>query len=81
MEWKEIKEHCKKKTTINVFISYAYEESSLYRVEDLANYLEQQTEINQAYFCEEDLKGGGKISGWEYNKIVKRSFSFIFNYR
>jgi len=76
-EWKEIAkrdvpailEFCRQRATINVFISHTVNEFSLYKIKDLAEYLEHQPEINQVYFCEEDLKGN--IDAWMEETVLK----------
>ena len=76
-EWKEIVkrdvhtilEHCRQKATINIFISHTVNEFTFYRIKELAIYLEQQQEINQVYFCEENLKGN--IDAWMEETVPK----------
>jgi len=76
-EWKEmakrdipsIFEFCKQRATINIFISHTVNEFALYRIKDLAENLEHQPEINQVYFCEEDL--WGNIDAWMEDTVPK----------
>ena len=76
-EWKEIvkrdapaiREFCRHRVTINIFISHTVAEFKSYRIKDLAEYLEKQSEINQVYFCEEDLKGN--IDMWMEETVPK----------
>ena len=76
-EWREmaqrdipsILEFCKQKASINIFISHTVNEFALYRIKELAEYLEHQSEINQVYFCEEDLKGN--IDAWMEETVPK----------
>ncbi len=57
MSVSELFDFLKKKSSINVFISHAVVDFEMYRINDTAEFLEQQKEVYQAYFCEEDLKG------------------------
>jgi len=50
-------DYLKRKSAINVFISHAVIDFHEYKIKEFAEYLEQQKEIYQAYFCEEDLVG------------------------
>jgi hypothetical protein len=52
-----IREFCRKRANINVFLSHAVENQKDFRIKDLSEYLEEQDEINDAYYCEEHLKG------------------------
>ena len=51
----EIKEYAKKKMAINVFVSHAVVDFEPCHIEQLCLYLENQLEINIAFFCERDL--------------------------
>ncbi|MCK5347151.1 MAG: TIR domain-containing protein, partial [Candidatus Heimdallarchaeota archaeon] len=51
----EIKEYAKKKMAINVFVSHAVVDFDSCHIEELCLYLENQLEINIAFFCERDL--------------------------
>ncbi|MHA2283697.1 MAG: leucine-rich repeat domain-containing protein [Promethearchaeota archaeon] len=76
-EWKELAKRdaitlrriLKQKVSINIFISHTVNEFASYRIKELAEYLEQQPEINQVYFCEEDLKGN--IDVWMAETVPK----------
>ena len=52
-----IREFCRQKATINVFISHSVSDFDYYKIENISDYLQNQEEINKAYYCEEDLKG------------------------
>jgi Leucine-rich repeat (LRR) protein len=58
---------CKRRSTINIFISHTVSEFDLYKINDFAEYLEGQTEINHVFFCEKDLTGN--IDGWMEEKV------------
>lgn len=76
-EWSEIAkrdapailEFSKQRATINIFISHTVNEFALYKIKELAKYLEHQPEINEVYFCEEDLSGN--IDGWMEETVPK----------
>jgi len=82
-EWEEIvkrdvltiREICRQKATINIFISHAVIEFSFYKIKELATYLENQPEINHVFFCEENLKGN--IDAW-MEETVPKSNLLIF---
>ncbi len=57
MSVNELFDFLKKKSSINLFISHAVVDYEMYRINDTAEFLEQQKEVYQTYFCEEDLKG------------------------
>ena len=52
-----ILEYCRKHASMNVFLSHAVVDFNYFKIKELSDYLEQQNEINIAYYCEEDLKG------------------------
>lgn len=52
-----ILDYLKRKTAIEVFFSHAVVDFKKFKIKMLSDYLEQQKEVYQAYFCEEDLKG------------------------
>ena len=64
-EWKEvvtrdlmaIKEFCREKDTLKVFISHAVVDFKSHKIKELSDFLETQKNVYQAYFCEEDLRG------------------------
>jgi len=62
-------EFCRQRATINIFISHTVNEFATYKIKELADYLKQQPEINQIYFCEEDLKGN--IDTWMEETVPK----------
>jgi len=82
-EWKELalrdaitlRRILKQRVSINIFISHTVNEFSSYRIKELAEYLEQQVEINQVFFCEEDLKGN--IDTW-MEETVPKSHLLLF---
>ena len=53
----EIKEYCREKDTLKVFISHAVVDFDLHKIKELSGFLEAQDIIYQAYYCEEDLRG------------------------
>jgi len=64
-EWKEvitrdpheIKEYCREKDTLKVFISHAVVDFDSHKIKELSEFLEAQEIIYQTYYCEEDLRG------------------------
>ena len=64
-EWKEvvtrdlmaIKEFCREKDALKVFISHAVVDFKSHKIKELSDFLETQENVYQAYFCEEDLRG------------------------
>ena len=52
-----IREFCRRRATINVFISHAWADQELYRIIDFKESLENSDEINKVYICEKDLVG------------------------
>ena len=64
-EWKEvitqdlneIREFCREKDTLKVFISHAVIDFDTHKIKELSEFLEAQEIIYQAYYCEEDLRG------------------------
>lgn len=76
-EWKELANRdavtllriLKQRVSINIFISHTVNEFVFYKIKDLAEYLGKQPEINQVYFCEEDLKGN--IDAWMEETVPK----------
>lgn len=52
-----IRELCRKRANINIFLSHAVKDYDYFRIKDLSEYLEKQDEIYNAYYCELDLKG------------------------
>ncbi len=53
----EIKQYCKKKVAINVFISHAVADFEPCNIQKISEYLESQLEIEQSFYCERDLSG------------------------
>lgn len=53
----KILEFCQKQAAINIFISHAVNDFEEYRVEEIANFLENEVEIFKVYYCEQDLQG------------------------
>jgi Leucine-rich repeat (LRR) protein len=56
-----ILDYCRKRANIRVFISHEMSNFSKYKIEKMANFLENQTEIYYSYFCERDMKKEGDI--------------------
>lgn len=52
-----IRDFCRKIVAISIFISHAVVEYEKYMITEFSEFLEQQTEVFQAYFCEQDLIG------------------------
>lgn len=83
-EWKEIiyrdipaiLKFCKQRASINVFISHVVNEFEKYKIKELSDFLESQEEINQAFFCEEDLKGN--IDKWMEEKVPECQLLLFF---
>ncbi len=57
-----IRKYLRKKATIRVFISHAVIDFEGYRIRELVDYLGNQKEISQVFFCEADL--AGNIDEW-----------------
>ena len=64
-----IREYLRKKATIAIFISHAVIDFEPYQIENLVNFLKNQKEISEAYFCEEDL--AGNIDEWMLDTVQK----------
>jgi hypothetical protein len=64
-----IKDYLRKKATIRVFISHAVIDFEPYRIGELVEFLKNQKEISEAYFCEEDL--AGNIDQWMLDTVQK----------
>ena len=71
----EIKEYCKKKMAINVFISHAVVDYEPCRLEQLSLFLQKQLEVEIAFLCERDLSGN--IDGF-MDKNVPKSQLVLF---
>jgi len=64
-DWKEVvtwdlmamKEFCREKDTLKVFISHAVVDFKSHNIKELSDFLETQENVYQACFCEEDLRG------------------------
>ncbi|MFX1239544.1 MAG: leucine-rich repeat domain-containing protein, partial [Promethearchaeota archaeon] len=52
-----LRDECRKRATINVFLSHAVVDFDYFRIKDMSEYLEKQNEVYKAYYCEEDLTG------------------------
>lgn len=52
-----IREFCRQRANINVFISYAVVDFEIFYIDKISEYLEKQEEIYQVYYCGEDLRG------------------------
>jgi len=52
-----IRDFCRKRANIQIFISHAVVDFNDYKIKELTNFLENQEEIYKVFFCEEDLKG------------------------
>ena len=52
-----IRDFCRKRANIQIFISHALVDFNDYKIKDMTNFLENQKEIYKVFFCEEDLKG------------------------
>jgi len=64
-----IRDYLRKKATIRVFISHAVIDFEEYRIEQLVEFLKNQKEISEVYFCEEDL--AGNIDEWMLDTVQK----------
>ncbi len=71
----EIKEYCKKKMAIKIFISHAVSDYIPCRLEELSKFLEAQLEVDVAYLCELDLSGN--IDGF-MDKYIPKSQLILF---
>lgn len=82
-EWKEIshrdaisiRNFCRQRATISIFISHTVKEFTVYRIKELARFLRQQNEIEMVYYCEENLKGN--IDMW-IEETVPKSHLLLF---
>ncbi len=52
-----IKEFCRKNVAISIFISHSVVDYKKYMIKEFSEFLEKQTEVYNAYFCEQDLIG------------------------
>jgi len=52
-----IREFCRKRASINIFLSHAVQDQHNFRIKDISEFLEDQEEIYNAFYCEEHLKG------------------------
>ncbi len=52
-----IKEFCRKKASIHIFISHCVSDFEKYKIRELAKFLESQDEIYKAFYCERDMMG------------------------
>jgi len=64
-----IRDYLRKKATIKVFISHAVIDFEEYRIEQLVEFLNNQKEISEAFFCEADL--AGNIDEWMLDTVQK----------
>ena len=64
-----IRDYLRKKATIKVFISHAVIDFEEYQIEHLVEFLNNQKEISEAFFCEEDL--AGNIDEWMLDTVQK----------
>lgn len=64
-----IRDYLRKKATIKIFISHAVIDFEEYRIEQLVEFLNNQKEISEAYFCEADL--AGNIDEWMLDTVQK----------
>lgn len=60
---------------LRVFISHAVADFEVYKIKEIAEYLEKQKEISDVYYCEEDLVGN--IDDW-MKRTVPRCQLLIF---
>jgi hypothetical protein len=63
------------KRGVRVFISHSVDEFKIYRIEDIAKFLESQNKVSRVYYRELDLSGN--IDKW-MQKIVPRCHTLIF---
>lgn len=52
-----IRDYCKTIILIDIFLSHKAKEFQLFHIEEIARYLKNQDQINNVYYCEEDLVG------------------------
>ncbi len=52
-----IRDYCKEIILVDIFLSHKVNEFPLFHIEEIAGYLKNQDEINNVYYCEEDLVG------------------------
>ncbi|MFX1273952.1 MAG: hypothetical protein ACFFAT_02810, partial [Promethearchaeota archaeon] len=64
-----IRKYLRKKATIKIFISHAVVDFENYRISEIIEYLENQKEISQVFFCEENL--AGNIDQWMLDTVQK----------
>ncbi len=64
-----IREYLRKKATIKIFISHAVIDFEKYQIGKLVEYLKNQKEISEVFFCEEDLTGN--IDQWMLDTVQK----------
>ncbi len=71
-----ILDFCRKLATIDIFISHAVEDYEYFQIKNISNFLEQQNEIHQVFYCEDDLKGN--IDEWMSNTVSKCNLLLFF---
>ncbi|MFX1311506.1 MAG: hypothetical protein ACFFHD_02695 [Promethearchaeota archaeon] len=64
-----ITDYLRKKATITIFISHAIIDFEPYRIGELVEFLKNQKEISEVYFCEDDL--AGNIDEWMLDTVQK----------
>ncbi len=71
-----ILEYCRKKATIHIFFSHAIEDFERFKLQDLINFLEKQSEIYEILYCERDLTGN--IDQFMHENIPKSNLLLFF---
>ena len=74
-----ILDYLKKRAVINIFISHTGEDYQEYRIAELAQYLEEQAEVNKAYYFERDMNMDGNLRNFMTLRVPEsRILIFIF---
>ncbi len=71
-----ILEYCRKKANIHIFFSHTVEDFNRFKLQDLINFLESQSEIYEVLYCERDLTGN--IDQFMRENIPKSNLLLFF---
>ncbi|TFF97194.1 MAG: hypothetical protein EU547_04985 [Promethearchaeota archaeon] len=68
-------EYCRKKLAINVFLSHAVANFDYFNISGIAEFLESKEDINEAFYCQEDLRDHIDVF---MNEFIPKSQILIF---
>ncbi len=63
---------------LKIFISYATEDTDLFRIRDCVELLEMQDKIDHIYYWERDCKGGEKFDDYMRNRVKNSDVVVVF---